>query len=155
MFESGFRSFVYIFVNLYFSNFVLKLWPNFYDAWSNLASAYMWKGRLSEAAECFRQALHLNPHLVSLSLIEIIDFVCTSRLAWILWLWFFWYTIQVDAHNNLGNLLKAQGLTNRFSIPFIMLLLVTLVGLYCDYVLYAIYLLIGGVSNDFDPGSTS
>ncbi|KMZ66524.1 UDP-N-acetylglucosamine--peptide N-acetylglucosaminyltransferase, family GT41, partial [Zostera marina] len=38
--------------------------PNFCDAWSNLASAYMRKNRLGEAIQCFRQALALNPHLV-------------------------------------------------------------------------------------------
>ena len=43
---------------------LLQLRPNFADAWSNLASAYMRKGRLNEAAQCCRQALALNPHLV-------------------------------------------------------------------------------------------
>lgn len=44
---------------------VLKqLKPNFCDAWSNLASAYMRKGRLQEAAECCQHALTLNPRLV-------------------------------------------------------------------------------------------
>ncbi|KAF3676306.1 putative UDP-N-acetylglucosamine--peptide N-acetylglucosaminyltransferase SEC [Capsicum annuum] len=38
--------------------------PNFADAWSNLSGAYMRKGRLSEAAQCCRQALALNPRLV-------------------------------------------------------------------------------------------
>ncbi|KAJ6379946.1 hypothetical protein OIU76_016577 [Salix suchowensis] len=42
----------------------LQLRPNFADAWSNLASAYMRKGRLNEASQCCRQALALNPHLV-------------------------------------------------------------------------------------------
>ncbi|KAK6161641.1 hypothetical protein DH2020_005022 [Rehmannia glutinosa] len=42
--------------------FVLR--PNFADAWSNLASAYMRKRRLTEAAQCCRQALALNPRLV-------------------------------------------------------------------------------------------
>lgn len=42
----------------------LQLRPNFADAWSNLASAYMRKGRLNEAAQCCRQALALNPRLV-------------------------------------------------------------------------------------------
>ncbi|MCS4559127.1 tetratricopeptide repeat protein, partial [Shewanella sp. C32] len=56
----------------------IQLRPNFCDAWSNLASAYTWKGRLNEAAQCCRQALAINPRLV-------------------------------DAHSNLGNLMKAQG----------------------------------------------
>lgn len=43
---------------------ILQLRPNFCDAWSNLASAYMRKGRLGEAAQCCRQALALNPLLV-------------------------------------------------------------------------------------------
>lgn len=43
---------------------LLQLRPNFADAWSNLASAYMRKGRLAEAAQCCRQALALNPRLV-------------------------------------------------------------------------------------------
>lgn len=43
---------------------MLQLRPNFCDAWSNLASAYMRKGRLGEAAQCCRQALALNPLLV-------------------------------------------------------------------------------------------
>ncbi|KAG6735922.1 hypothetical protein POTOM_061393 [Populus tomentosa] len=60
----------------------LQLRPNFADAWSNLASAYMRKGRLNEASQCCRQALALNPHLV-------------------------------DAHSNLGNLMKAQGLVQE------------------------------------------
>ncbi|KAL6009531.1 hypothetical protein ACLOJK_022760 [Asimina triloba] len=38
--------------------------PNFSDAWSNLSSGYMRKGRLNEAAQCCRQALALNPRLV-------------------------------------------------------------------------------------------
>ena len=42
----------------------LQLRPNFADAWSNLASAYMRKGRLDEASQCCRQALALNPLLV-------------------------------------------------------------------------------------------
>jgi protein O-GlcNAc transferase len=42
----------------------LQLRPNFADAWANLASAYMLKGRFNEAAQCCRQALALNPHLV-------------------------------------------------------------------------------------------
>lgn len=46
----------------------LQLRPNFCDAWSNLASAYMRKGRLEEAAQCCRQALQLNPHLVGFNL---------------------------------------------------------------------------------------
>jgi protein O-GlcNAc transferase len=41
-----------------------QLKPNFCDAWSNLASAYMRKGMLQEAAECCRHALSLNPRLV-------------------------------------------------------------------------------------------
>lgn len=44
---------------------LLQLRPNFCDAWSNLASAYMRKGRLNEAAQCCRQALALNPLLVN------------------------------------------------------------------------------------------
>lgn len=47
----------------------LQLRPNFADAWSNLASAYMRKGRLSEAAQCCRQALALNPLLVCFKLV--------------------------------------------------------------------------------------
>lgn len=43
----------------------LQLRPNFADAWSNLASAYMRKGRFTEAAQCCRQALALNPRLVT------------------------------------------------------------------------------------------
>ncbi|KAL9289796.1 hypothetical protein ACSQ67_024429 [Phaseolus vulgaris] len=42
----------------------IQLRPNFADAWSNLASAYMRKGRLSEAAQCCRQALAINPLMV-------------------------------------------------------------------------------------------
>jgi len=45
-------------------NIILQLRPNFADAWSNLASAYMRKGRLSEATQCCQQALSLNPLLV-------------------------------------------------------------------------------------------
>lgn len=45
--------------------FYMQLRPNFADAWSNLASAYMRKGRFNEAAQCCRQALALNPRLVS------------------------------------------------------------------------------------------
>lgn len=41
--------------------------PNFADAWSNLASAYMRKGRLTEAAQCCRQALAINPLMVFFS----------------------------------------------------------------------------------------
>jgi protein O-GlcNAc transferase len=41
-----------------------QLKPNFCDAWSNLASAYMRKAMLQEAAECCRHALSLNPRLV-------------------------------------------------------------------------------------------
>lgn len=47
----------------------LQLRPNFCDAWSNLASAYMRKGRLDEAAQCCRQALALNPRLVGFYLV--------------------------------------------------------------------------------------
>lgn len=47
----------------------LQLRPNFSDAWANLGSAYMRKGRLNEAAQCCRQALALNPALVGLSFI--------------------------------------------------------------------------------------
>ncbi|KAK9048557.1 hypothetical protein SSX86_032478, partial [Deinandra increscens subsp. villosa] len=49
-----------------YSNIVraIELRPNFADAWSNLGSAYMRKGRLTEAAQCCRQALSLNPRLV-------------------------------------------------------------------------------------------
>lgn len=43
---------------------MLQLRPNFADAWSNLASAYMRNGRLSEATQCCRQALALNHRLV-------------------------------------------------------------------------------------------
>lgn len=43
---------------------LLQLRPNFADAWSNLASAYMRKGRLNEATQCCRQALALNHRLV-------------------------------------------------------------------------------------------
>jgi tetratricopeptide (TPR) repeat protein len=45
---------------------LLQLRPNFADAWSNLASAYMRKGRLTEAAQCCRQALAINPLMVIL-----------------------------------------------------------------------------------------
>lgn len=46
---------------------MVQLRPNFADAWSNLASAYMRKGRLNEAAQCCRQALALNPLLVCIN----------------------------------------------------------------------------------------
>jgi tetratricopeptide (TPR) repeat protein len=51
----------------------MQLKPNFCDAWSNLASAYMRKGRLQEAAECCRHALMLNPRLVS--------FLCLCKIV--------------------------------------------------------------------------
>lgn len=50
---------------------LLQLRPNFADAWSNLASAYMRKGRLNEAAQCCRQALALNPLLVCCILVTL------------------------------------------------------------------------------------
>lgn len=53
------KIFIYIYVYI-----LLQLRPNFADAWSNLASAYMRKGRFNEAAQCCRQALALNPRLV-------------------------------------------------------------------------------------------
>lgn len=52
--------------NLCFRYICLQLRPNFADAWSNLASAYMRKGRLNEAGQCCRQALALNSRLVNL-----------------------------------------------------------------------------------------
>lgn len=75
----------------------------------------MRKGRLTEAAECCRQALHLNPRLVSFHfstilflavisfyvIVECSHLLCHAILA------------QVDAHSNLGNMLKAQGLTQH------------------------------------------
>lgn len=51
----------YLYIYVYI---LLQLRPNFADAWSNLASAYMRKGRFNEAAQCCRQALALNPRLV-------------------------------------------------------------------------------------------
>jgi len=58
--------------------YLLQLRPNFADAWSNLASAYMRKGRLTEAAQCCRQALALNPLLVSFLFLELFGVVLTS-----------------------------------------------------------------------------
>ncbi|KAL6988257.1 protein O-GlcNAc transferase [Sarracenia purpurea var. burkii] len=69
-------------IDLGYNAFLLQYRPNFADAWSNLASAYTRNERLTEAAQCCRQALLLNPHLV-------------------------------DAHSNLGNLMKAQGLVQE------------------------------------------
>jgi tetratricopeptide (TPR) repeat protein len=61
----------------------LQLRPNFCDAWSNLASAYMLKGRLNEAAQCCRQALALNPLLVNF-----ISFCFTSHFfSETIWAW--------------------------------------------------------------------
>lgn len=60
--------YVVVLVNNHVTDVVLavleQLKPNFCDAWSNLASAYMRKGMLQEAAECCRHALSLNPRLV-------------------------------------------------------------------------------------------
>ena len=56
---------------------VLQLRPNFADAWANLASAYLLKGRFNEAAQCCRQALALNPHLVGI--ISILKFMRSAR----------------------------------------------------------------------------
>lgn len=53
----------YFFLTLSFGS-ISQLKPNYADAWSNLASAYMRKGRLSEATQCCQQALALNPLLV-------------------------------------------------------------------------------------------
>lgn len=53
---------------------MVQLRPNFADAWSNLGSAYMRKGRYSEAAQCCRQALQLNPRLVDFSFCAFIIF---------------------------------------------------------------------------------
>lgn len=44
--------------------FMSQLRPNFADAWSNLANAYMRNGRVNEAVQCCRQALELNPNQV-------------------------------------------------------------------------------------------
>ncbi|OIT32969.1 putative udp-n-acetylglucosamine--peptide n-acetylglucosaminyltransferase sec, partial [Nicotiana attenuata] len=70
------------------SHCTTQLRPNIADAWSNLAGAYMRKGRLSEVGQCCRQALALNPRLV------------------------------VDAHSNLGNHMKAQGLVEELKQNF-------------------------------------
>lgn len=75
----------------------LQLRPNFADAWSNLASAYMRKGRLNEAAQCCRQALALNPLLVCfypvmLFLCLFVDLVVQMRTKssfLVLWILFF------------------------------------------------------------------
>ena len=68
-------TFLYLFLQAFqfvYSFFTsLQLRPNFADAWSNLASAYMRKGRLSEAAQCCRQALALNPLLVCFTLVMV------------------------------------------------------------------------------------
>ncbi|XP_035842952.1 probable serine/threonine-protein kinase PBL25 isoform X4 [Helianthus annuus] len=48
----------------------IEMYPYSLDAWSNLGSAYMRKGRLTEAAQCCRQALSLNPHLADTQLLE-------------------------------------------------------------------------------------
>lgn len=90
---------------------VLQLRPSFCDAWSNLGSAYMRKGRLNETAECCRQALALNPRLVNIS---IFFFFWTISLWWTHFLSS--YLSQVDAHSNLGNLMKARGLPHEVSI---------------------------------------
>lgn len=55
--------FLSLFLTLSFGS-ISQLKPNYADAWSNLASAYMRKGRLSEATQCCQQALSLNPLLV-------------------------------------------------------------------------------------------
>lgn len=87
---------------------LLQLRPNFADAWSNLASAYMRKGRLNDAAHCCRQALALNPHLVDHFLKYLFDYkVVLSYCSLTVQL------LQVDAHSNLGNLMKAQGLVQE------------------------------------------
>lgn len=57
----------------FFSIFQLK--PNYADAWSNLASAYMRKGRLSEATQCCQQALSLNPLLVIFKFIILLSWL--------------------------------------------------------------------------------
>ena len=57
---------------------LLQLRPNFADAWSNLASAYMRKGRMSDAAQCCRQALAINPRLVT--------FVLVLQII-VIWIW--------------------------------------------------------------------
>lgn len=56
-------------------NFMSQLRPNFADAWSNLANAYMRKARVNEAAQCCRQALALNPNLVNV-----------LKLLWVKWI---------------------------------------------------------------------
>lgn len=51
----------------------MQLRPSFCDAYNNLASAYMKKGMLNEAAACCRYALHLNPKLVRTILLFSVD----------------------------------------------------------------------------------
>lgn len=120
---------------------LLQLRPGFADAWSNLASAYMRKGRLTEAAQCCRQALAINPLMVFFAFSLMIDwlllklssyskdigcnllpslsipFYCVVLLALLMNHCFCdcCLILQVDAHSNLGNLMKAQGLVQEVS----------------------------------------
>lgn len=93
----------------------LQLRPNFCDAWSNLASAYMRKGRLTEAAQCCRQALTLNPRLVNPGFVLGLLFTFLGFRFLEVIISHFPPCWQVDAHSNLGNLMKAQGLVQEVS----------------------------------------
>lgn len=116
-----------------------QLRPGFCDAWSNLASAYMRQGRLDEAAQCCRHALTLNPRLVSAHLLlhesfdrlsqpetgkfrvfcrRILEMFCAFASFHVFCEGFDLFcpsppVKQVDAHSNLGNLFKQQGLTQH------------------------------------------
>lgn len=61
---------------------MLQLRPNFADAWSNLASAYMRKGRFNEAAQCCRQALALNPRLVEFFLAAFVFYDLSAHMKY-------------------------------------------------------------------------
>ncbi|XP_035842953.1 probable UDP-N-acetylglucosamine--peptide N-acetylglucosaminyltransferase SEC isoform X5 [Helianthus annuus] len=61
----------------------IEMYPYSLDAWSNLGSAYMRKGRLTEAAQCCRQALSLNPHLADTQLLEAYAYKCYLEALYI------------------------------------------------------------------------
>ncbi|KAG4148755.1 hypothetical protein ERO13_D05G303601v2 [Gossypium hirsutum] len=73
---------------------VVAIW--YYMIAIEVSSAYMRKGRFNEAAQCCRQALQLNPLLVYFNLVMS-----------------YYNPVKFDAHSNLRNLMKAQGLVQE------------------------------------------